>query len=234
MLSTEVSIKKMKNITLKPNIFAVITGDIVKSSQLNIHKKKILLSSLKKLFHSINKEGKMAAPFQIYRGDSFQGVLKNPLDALQVGILLKTGLKTSFETSLKNSWDARIAIGIGEIDFLQKKGSEGDGPAFRRSGPVLDEMKGETRLLIRTPWPTVDLEFEVATAFLDVIISKWSSSQAEVISEQINGFTQQEIAQKINISQAAVNYRLKNAGWNALNKFLKRYELVINSAINNH
>lgn len=226
----------MKKKSPKPKVYSVITGDIVNSSQLDVGKRRLLLGSLKRLFKTINnslRDEKMAAPFEIYRGDSFQGVLENPIDAIKVGILLKAGLRTSFETSLKKSWDARIAIGIGEIDFFQSKGSEGDGPAFRRSGPVLDEMKGETRLLIRTPWPPADQEFEVATAFLDVIISKWSSSQAEVILEQMKGLTQQQIADKLNISQAAVNYRLKNAGWNALNKFLKRYEAIIRAEIGN-
>jgi hypothetical protein len=220
----------MKKVFSESKVFAVITGDIVNSSQMDIDTRRTLLNSLKKIFKKLSyslEGGKMAAPFEIYRGDSFQGILETPLDALKIAVLIKAGLRISFKTSLKRSWDARIAIGIGEIDFFQSKGSEGDGPAFRRSGPVLDEMKGEIRLIIRTPWPQADQEFEVATAFLDVIISKWSTSQAEVILQLINGFTQQQIAKQLNISQAAVNYRLKNAGWNALHKFLNRYEQVI-------
>lgn len=209
--------------------YAVITGDIVNSTSLSQEQRMILLKTLKEIFKKIEEvyPHTIESQFEIYRGDSFQGVLSDPEKALITCILIKAYLRKSFPTTLKKAWDARLALGIGEIDFLSHTGSEGDGPAFRRSGPVLDEMKGENRTMITTPWENINLEFEVSCTFLDIIISRWSSSQAEVVLELLDGFTQQQIADKLKISQVAVHHRIKNAGWNAVQKFLNRYEFVI-------
>lgn len=211
-------------------IYAVITGDIVKSSDLNRTERATLLKVLKEIFEKINglsdeKEGGM--PFEIYRGDSFQGVLSDPVQALKVCLLFKVSLRASTETTLKKAWDARIALGLGSISFISEKGAEGDGEAFRRSGPELDDMKGDNRLKIRTPWKEVDQELDVLCSFADVVISRWTTQQAEVILGQMEGLTQQQIASRYNISQVAVHHRLKNSGWTAMSKFLDRYEIII-------
>ncbi len=192
-----------------------------------------LIKTIKEIFKNIDEVFPeiVETPFEIYRGDSFQGVLKDPTKALSVCIFIKAYLRKSFESTLKNAWDARLALGIGEIDFSSDKGSEGDGPAFRRSGPVLDGMKGDNRMMITTPWQHVNKEFEVSCAFLDIVISRWSSSQAEVVLEQLNGITQQQIADKLKISQVAVHQRIRNSGWYAVQKFLKRYESVVQTCI---
>lgn len=216
------------------NCHAVITGDIINSSRLSNANRKKLLEALKHAFETIDKrqEIKIASPaFEIYRGDSFQGVVTNPGVALEYVILIRLYLKKSYDTRIEEMWDARMAIGLGEIEQSSKNIAESDGTAFRNSGPLLDHMKAEERLVIRTPWPEVNEEFEVQCAFLDTIISRWSASQAEVILEQMEGHTQVAIAQKLKISQSAVNQRLKAAHWEAVEKFINRYRSVVASKI---
>ena len=63
---------------------------------------------------------------------------------------------------------------------------EGDGEAFRNSGPELDTMKkGEQNLIIRTPWTEINEELRTECALLDVIIQRWTKEQAEAILYQI-------------------------------------------------
>lgn len=214
----------------KEKLYAVITGDIVNSSQIDTKQRNLLLEVLKQSFELVEKllgKNGMGSSFSIYRGDSFQGVLAVPEYALLATLIIRVNLRQSFAASLKQLWDARMGVGIGEIEFFSKKGAEGDGIAYRRSGPVLDEMKGESRLQFRTPWEEADHELEVACALMDVVISKWSASQAEAILLQIEGLTQQNIADKLQITQAAVNYRLRSAGWFAIDQFLKHYKMLI-------
>ncbi|MCF6154674.1 MAG: hypothetical protein E3K36_05360 [Candidatus Brocadia sp.] len=212
-------------------LYAVITGDIVGSSRLTTAQRSRLLSVLKSSFNTIKDilpDG-IRAPFEIHRGDSFQGVLSKPEAALRVAIIIRAGLRHGFKTKQRRyALDARIAIGIGSIDFLPSgRGSEGDGEAFRRSGPTLDGMKGDRRLLIRTPWQAVDAELDIECALLDALINRWSAEQSQAILGQIRGLTQERAAKEFGISQPAVRQRLKSAGGWAIEELCRRYELLI-------
>jgi len=98
--------------------------------------------------------------------------------------------------------DARIAIGIGTISMLPDgRGGEGDGEAYRNSGPSLDRMTKESRFIkVTTPWESMNQELDVECALLDTIISKWSSKQAKVFIETWKGKTQKQMAPELSIS----------------------------------
>lgn len=212
-------------------LYAVITGDIVDSSKLTSSQRSRLLSALKSSFNTIKDmmpDG-IHASFEIHRGDSFQGVLTKPDTAFRAAIAIRASLRHGFKTKQRRyALDARIAIGIGSIDFLPAgRGSEGDGEAFRRSGQTLDEMKGDQRLIIRTPWREVDAELDIECALLDALINRWSGEQAQAILGQIQGLTQEKAAKEFGVSQPAVRQRLKSAGGWAIEKLCHRYEQAI-------
>lgn len=219
----------------KSGLYAVITGDIVGSTKFTISQRSDLLAVLKISFETIEEifPNTIRAPFEIHRGDSFQGVLSKPEIALAAAVIIRAILRYRFETkNRRKALDARVAVGIGSIDFLPEgRGSEGDGEAFRLSGPILDDMKGDQRLLIRTPVESIDSEFNTECALLDVIINRWSSEQAQAILCQIKGFTQEKTAKELGISQPAVRLRLQSAGGWAVEEFLKRYEQQISEII---
>lgn len=212
-------------------LYAVITGDVVGSSKIKGNQRSYLLSVIKSTFDTIEKifPGRIQSPFEIHRGDSFQGVLSNPEDALRVVIVIRTNLRYGFETKQRqNALDARIVAGIGTIDFFPSgRGSEGDGEAFRRSGPTLDKMKGDMRLVIRTPWEEINSELDVECALLDALINRWSNEQAQAIYGKIRNLTQEQIAKQLGISQPAVRQRLKRAGGWAVEELCCRYERMI-------
>jgi predicted DNA-binding protein (UPF0251 family) len=219
----------------KAGLYAVITGDIVGSSKLTIKQRVHFLEVLKSSFTMIKKifPGIMRSPFEIYRGDGFQGVLSQPEKALPAAIVIRINLRKVFEAQRRRkSLDARIAIGIGSIDFLPDgRSAEGDGEAFQLSGPVLDEMKGDRRLIIRTPQESIHEELDTECALLDPLINKWSNEQAQAILCQIRGLTQEKAAKELHISQPAVQLRLKEAGGWAIEVLLKRYSQLISQII---
>jgi hypothetical protein len=230
------NLKRVDNSQFMTNykFYAVLTGDIVGSSKLIDSERNHLLSILKSSFNSIENilPGAVSAPFAIYRGDSFQGVLSKPEVALRVAIFIRAGLRNGFKAMQQRfALDARIAVGIGSIDFLPSgQGSEGDGEAFRRSGPVLDRMKGDRRLIFRTPWKKIDAELDVECAILDALINRWSAEQAQAILGQIRGLTQETAANEFGISQPAVQQRLKSAGGWAVEELCRRYERIVDEA----
>ncbi|MCB0475291.1 MAG: hypothetical protein KDC69_06420, partial [Flavobacteriaceae bacterium] len=70
-------------------------------------------------------------------------------------------------------------------------------------------------------------EFDVHFNFLDSIASKWSRESAEVIYYLLKNFKEREIAETLNISQPAINYRKKAANWESIAALLKRYRSVV-------
>ncbi|KAA0241373.1 MAG: hypothetical protein EDM70_18280 [Candidatus Brocadia sp. AMX2] len=156
-------------------------------------------------------------------------MLSKPEAALRIAIVIRAGLRHGFEAKQRRyALDARIAVGVGSIDFLPAgRGSEGDGEAFRRSGPILDKMKGDQRLLIRTPWQDIDTELGIECALLDALINRWSAEQSQAILGQIRGLTQERAAKDFGISQPAVRQRLKSAGGWAIEELCRRYEQLI-------
>src|SRR5690606_38464016 len=108
---------------------AVITGDIVNSSKVNPD------TWLPKLKDVLNLFGNTPNEWEIYRGDSFQLIIKDPLMALKAAILIKASIK-----SIK-SLDIRMAIGIGDISHSSQRITESNGPAFIYSGEKFETLK---------------------------------------------------------------------------------------------
>jgi hypothetical protein len=221
---------------MKDQLFAVITGDVVNSSRFAGSERQKLIDALKFSFAKVDEligKDAIAYPFEIFRGDSFQGVCRLPKEALTAALIVRAAIRKSFTTTIKNAVDARIAIGIGTISHLpQNSGGEGDGPAFRNSGPQLDKMIKHARMLIiTTPREEVNQELNVECALLDTVIARWSKEQAEVVLEFFGGKTQEEIANHFQISQPAIKKRLDSAGVFEIDLMQQRFKNIISEII---
>lgn len=124
--------------------------------------------------------------------------------------------------------DVRIAIGIGEADYNEKAITESNGEAFHFSGHTLDVMKEENKKLsLKTGNKNTNDEFKVSLKFLDSLTDKWSIASAEVIYFLLKGMKEQQIADLLQRSQAAINLRKKAAGWEEIQLVLQRFNQVI-------
>lgn len=218
----------MKNQT---GIAAVLTGDVIASSELSGKIRKKLPEDLSAIFNEVhillNIGRGEQHEFQIFRGDSFQGLLRSADKAFDAALAVRALLRYRSEATLDHMIDSRISIGIGSVDFLPARSSEGDGEAFRLSGQHLDNFKKNRALGIITADKDKNREFETACALADFIISRWTRSQAEIIPMLIEGKTQNEIAAELEIAQSAVSYRVKSSGWHGLNVMRSRFTEVI-------
>lgn len=213
--------------------YAVITGDIVESSRLSDKQKAKLNQALKDAFgdikHFSNNQTEALPQFNIFRGDSFQGLLADLPHALKAAILIRALLRNHQPDDIQHNWDARIAIGIGEVDYLPENISEGDGEAYQNSGPVLDNLKTDFRSAIQTSDKNINNEFKASCALLDAVIAKWTPNQAETVAMLLKGMTPKEMSKKLDISQAAIHYRMKGAGWFAVEALLNRYNQILST-----
>lgn len=219
------------------NTFAVITGDIVRSASIQIDEREDLLGTLNESFDEINKNllQNSASTFEIFRGDSFQAVIRKPELSLVVSLLIRARLRSENinKTDKKKSWDARLAIGIGSIEFSTGRTIESDGQAFLFSGRDLDNMKNtHNRLRIQTPWDDVNAEMKVSLSFADSVISSWSAYQAEVIYHYLlRNEKQKELAERLKISQPAIHNRLTTGGIDCIDLLRIRFENLISSKL---
>ena len=210
-------------------MIAVLTADLIDSSNYSETLMSRVMAVLKEEFADI-ETNYHSSDFNIYRGDSFQGVIQNPAEALTVMLQLKTAILSisTIKKGKSREADLRIAIGIGSLDFQGKTIEESNGQAFQFSGRSLDEMKYEGRKTrLKTPSETINGEFDASLFLFDEITDRWSTASAEVIYFLLKGFKEKEIADKLGISQSAVNQRKKAAGWEAVNALLARYKNII-------
>jgi predicted DNA-binding protein (UPF0251 family) len=160
---------------------------------------------------------------RIFRGDSFQAVVPDPVHTLRVALFLRARL-LMIKLPLGQP-DARIGLGIGKIESLNKaRVEESDGEAFRHSGRALDGLKGYRRLAIVSRWPRWDRLFEPLGSALDAIMLRWTPEQAEAMCFMLQGWTQQDIARRLGVRQPAVQQRLVKAGHFAVSDCLSFFE----------
>lgn len=222
-------------------IQAIITGDIIHSTRMTIEQRNWLFEQIATALRQWNKD--FGIKSETFRGDSFQCLVKNPADALRLALLQKTFIRSLnpsdvYEVRKSNTkkkrgvffpawiFDARIAIGIGEVDVLEKRLAASGGEAFQLSGQLLDKMKDKRQSLAIATNDKHNEELETELVLLDAIISKTTALQCEVICQKLLGYTEIEIGKQLNIMQSAVNQRSVSGSWNAIETMIKRFEKI--------
>ena len=223
-------------------IQAIITGDIVHSSRMSVGHREWLFKQIADALKQWNKDFGMRS--EIFRGDSFQCLVKNSADALKLTLLIKTYIRSLNPSKLYEvikkedpktkreiifpTWifDARIAIGIGEIEFLSNKLASSGGKAFQLSGQLLDKIKNKKQSLAIATEDRFKEELETEFILLDALISRTTALQCEVINLKLLGYTEHQIAENLEVGQSAINQRSKSGNWKAIETILKRFEQI--------
>ena len=208
-------------------IYAVITGDIVKSTSLSSDE----LDSVRETLHEWVavakrwKRGIIKGRAEFFRGDAWQLLLPDASMALRVGVLLRAGLIS------QGTADTRFSIGIGGAEKIStKRVSLSTGEAFVLSGHGLDGMNQYSKVTIRVPESVGGLVewLPVVGQLCDVVMSGWTARQAEIITHAVNPKSpkQEEIAESLAppISRQAVTKALDGANWNALQNVIRTFE----------
>jgi hypothetical protein len=158
---------------------------------------------------------------EIFRGDSFQLLFDDIHETLKRSIQLRCWFKQNAAEN-QNPLDARISIGIGEVAYFGNSVLDADGEAFHLSGRAFDDMK-TTRdyFQILTPDETLNDQLKVILNLANITISQWTKNQAEVIFLLLEGKTQQEMADELQIAQSAVNNRIKLSRWKEIDKTMR-------------
>ncbi len=210
--------------------YAVIAGEIAESKKVSQEKLGRIPDIIRACFKDVNdhlpQEEKLA--FEIIRMDEFLCLTKNTESALKSGLLLASAFRSRTQKELEIRIELKLSIGIGPVELYQEKLRESDGTAFRIADDNLRRMKRSQRLMISTTELQINEELLVACGFMDILIHEWSDEQAEAVFLSMTGMNQLEISDQLEISQPAVNRRLKAAHLDAMEKFLERYNRIFN------
>ena len=236
---------------MKEKTYAVITGDVIGSTQMSKTGSATWMEYLKDSLIYVGNNYKIA--FSVVRGDSFQGLTEQPGSALKDAVVLRLKLISSFEESLKQPrLDARVAIGLGKVESSPDKSSrigEMGGEAFEYSGILLDSLKqiagypeylkrsiparilqkGRVSLAIGSPWQDLNDEMNIYCLMIDRLISKWTKKECAAVMYRIQGYQLSEIGDKLGIGTSAVARRLEKTDYDLVELIIQRYSRVIKS-----
>jgi hypothetical protein len=191
--------------------YAVLTGDIVKSSATPPEALHRLFREMKATVRDFAKARpqSVVGGLVVVQGDRWQVLLRRAclaerLMACMAAVARKQGRTT------------RIALGIGAVDRLDSKNiSESTGEAFTLSGHALDELE---RLVYKKQYwriegANITPHRKILTAILGQIASSWTQGQAEAILFVLQGLTTAQALVNLDIKQPAFAKRLAAAMW---------------------
>ncbi len=224
--------------------YSVISGDIVSSTSLNNEDQKFVEEKIKDLLSDLRQEFNVYG--RVIKGDYLECVVPNPAQGLQVALGIKSFIKAiPVETKKYTKGDNRIkqfkthgirlAIGYGELSRYNPEEGIIDGEAIYFSGR---EISGETtynkeRIVIKNTLffasknDDLNKNFQPLLALLDVLLSKATSRQCEVLYLKLMNNQEEEIAKKLGIGQSAVNQHSTSVGWNAIEEAVNYFKMII-------
>lgn len=207
--------------------YAVLTGDIIKSSLLSPAQLVSVRSSLIKAATAVKrwKCGLVKGKPEFFRGDAWQLLLTDPSLALRVGIFLRASLLAG------GLADSRVAIGLGEVEVISsKKVSMSTGQAFVLSGKALDRMTVYWNMALEISKSAGPLSewLAVAGQLCDSLIGQWTKRQAELVRSALNpkepNFERIGQLLKPAISKQAVAKGPGGANWYVIREAVRLFE----------
>jgi predicted DNA-binding protein (UPF0251 family) len=211
--------------------YGVITGDIVRSSNVD---SEYYLSLISRFTKEINTQKEFIFRLEFYRGDSFQALFDRPTDGFWMLLLMKSFLRSHMipGSDPERALDARMSLGLGDVTHDLKPDirlGEMNGSAFFNSGRTLDHMKENKQLIqITTGIRDLDDEFKAVCPMVEVLCQKWSINQAEAVYLYLmKEATQEQIGKLLGISQRSVGKRLNASHIEEILIYNHRYKQLI-------
>jgi len=219
--------------------YAVLSGDLVKSSRLSKKQLDHVRSVFRKASHEVGdwKAGLVEGEPDFFRGDAWQMLLSDPTYGLRVAIYLRAALMARVNA------DTRVVIGLGGVrDVKKRRISQSTGEAFEDSGTMLDRMPNYYKMSIvapRSAGSIVNL-LEAVGNLCDMLVSRWTTRQAEIVLAALPPVfpkdkdgppafvTHEDISRvlKPQISRQAVSKALLASGWHGLRSAIRQFEAV--------
>ena len=219
-----------------PHYYAVVTGDIVRSTRLSREKFRDVQDSITRAGGDLatHLPGRLPFPIELSRGDSWQLFVPDPGDALRMALFVRAFIRAEAERV-----DTRFSIGVGTVDKLPDRTvGDGRGDAFRLSGERIENKRAPrmqfamehdaTQMRADGWWE--DRSISTMLAVMDAVVTRWTSAQATAVRGALLNWKQEQIAETWPhgpITQQSASQHLDRAGWAGVYEALDYYEDVM-------
>jgi len=198
---------------------AILTADIVNSTQLPVSEEKKLIQIIK----SITGPNKI----EFFRGDSFQVYFKDVSVSLKTALLLRCAAKR-IEVPESHGFDIRVSLGLGRVELPVRLLATAKGEAFLLSGRAFDSLqRSDKKLAVVSSNEIINAGLDILASYMDTLFSSLTAKQATTIFELLSGFTQAQAARKLKKSQATINQHAQGAKWAEIKNLLDKFEHFI-------
>lgn len=216
-------------------MYASISADIVSSTSLTIQSMIELNDYIKEIIRIL--ESRYNGFWgRIVRGDTIECVLERPETAFEIAIILKSwvkGFKPSGHVDYPrfSKYGLRLAIGIGEMNIVERDLDMMDGDAIYRSGRSLDKLKGRSKYSMTISMSQEEYEepLNIILSLVNQILNNATSRKCLTLCERILSATSNEAADKMGITVSGVNQTLNELGWSNIKQAIKFYHKTISN-----
>ncbi|MBI6628907.1 MarR family transcriptional regulator [Pontibaca salina] len=201
-----------------PEPFAVLTGDLIDSTSLDLTQLNDALQALENASRDIaGWGGGIVTGFARRGGDGWQCAIAVPALSLRAALFLRAALR-----ELGKSRSTRIAIaeGLGTLP-ADRNPNSGHGPAFIASGRLLATLPAHVAMAHAAKG-----DLAAAVRLADHISSGWTPAQARAVRLMLwpRDRIRADAAKHLGITRQAVNQALWGAGFPAIDDALRMIE----------
>jgi len=186
---------------------AALIGDAVASRTAS--DRRALHRALEAALAEVNERLRPATPLRLTVGDEYQGCFASRGAALHATLLLRVRLAPAA--------GVRHGVGWGEVTVLAEHPRVEDGPAWWAAREAIESVKlAEGRAasrLLRTAFRGPDAEVvNAALVGRDELLGRLDERSLSVLSGMLDGMSQQEIADQVEVTPSAVSQRVRRDG----------------------
>lgn len=219
---------------------AVLTGDLVKSSQFGDAALDAGFARLEAVVDEMSNwnEPGWISSLQRFRGDGWQLAMSRPEYALRVALIIRAALKAGDEVigvsrqSGHLALDTRIFIGIGAAAISARSPLKtAMGAAFQASGRGLDQLSAACRLDGKALHVSSSQQGLISAllGLCDVAVNDWTPRRALLMLQFLrpNPPRQKAIAQRAGVTPQTINRHVRGAHGRALLVACRAFEAAM-------
>ncbi len=221
---------------------ATISADVISYTSLTENERMKLSIIIKQLLEDLSGRYSATGLYgRLVKGDLIECAMNSPQLSLRVALILKTFIKTfDFGTKEKTAtrlkyfsmYGIRVVVAIAPLSRIDPIDGIIDGEAIFLSGRTISSFSTSDKqkifiknsLCLVSPQKELQAKFDAIFSLIDVILSKCSAKQSEVLYYKLLDYSEKEIAERLKKSQSTISQHSTVAGWTAIEKALLYFE----------
>lgn len=222
--------------------FATISADVISYTALSETEKRLLESGIRELLTDLTSRFEKQSFYgRLVQGDFIECALRSPKHSLRIALLLKTfvkkydfarGKETGNRIKYFEEYGIRLALAIAPLENFDPDRGIIDGEAIYMSGRAIknSSTSDKRKIVIKNTMffcssdKKMQDKFDAIFSLLDILLSKCSAKQSEILFYKLLEYSEKEISEILNKYQSTISQHSTAAGWLAIEKAVNYFE----------